>query len=111
MIRKILVHTMLLCAALYCVAAAALAQANDPPYSLSCRDQNNSYTGERARHCEVKEQTLAATGGALKVDGMQNGGISIKGWERNEILVRYRVQTQAPTQAEADHLASRIRVT
>ena len=42
---------------------------------------------------------------------MKNGGISVKGWERNEILVRYMIQTQASTQAEADSLASQVRVT
>src|SRR3989442_4179774 len=60
-------------------------------------------------HCEIKEQTLPA-GGIITVDGKQNGGISIKGWERNEVLVRSRIQTQAPTQAEADQLAREVRV-
>ena len=111
MMRKVLGHTALVCAALCLAASAGFAQADDSRYSLTCRDQNNyDDNGRRARHCEVKEQTLAATGGTLKVDGMQNGGISVKGWERNEILVRYRIQTQAPTQAEADSLASQIRV-
>src|SRR5918911_1370561 len=108
--KKLLAHTALLCFALCLAAPAVLAQADNSRYSLSCRDQNN-YNNERARHCEVKEQTLAATGDTLNVDGMQNGGISVKGWERNEILVRYRIQTQAPTQAEADSLASQVRVT
>lgn len=111
MIKKVLVHTALTCAALCLAASAAFAQADKGRYSLSCRDQNNYGDDSRARHCEVKEQTLAATGGTLSVDGMQNGGISVKGWERNEILVRYRIQTQASTQAQADSLASQIRVT
>jgi DUF4097 and DUF4098 domain-containing protein YvlB len=46
----------------------------------------------------------------ITVDGKQNGGISIKGWERNEVLVRSRIQTQAPTQAEADQLAREVRI-
>jgi DUF4097 and DUF4098 domain-containing protein YvlB len=91
------------------VASVVFAQGGgETNYSLSCRDQGND---SRARHCEVKEQTLAPTGGTLSVDGKQNGGISVKGWERNEILVRYRINTQASTQAEADSLASQIRVT
>ncbi len=76
---------------------------NDP---LACRD---NWHGERlANHCEIKEQTLAASGGPIKVDGRQNGGVSIKGWDRNEILVRERLQTSAPSQAEADSLARQI---
>ncbi|HEY0386585.1 MAG TPA: hypothetical protein VGC64_11265 [Pyrinomonadaceae bacterium] len=110
MFRKILVLTALTCAALGLAASTASAQTANSRYSLTCRDQDYSSSDARARHCEVKEQTLAATGGRLDVDGMQNGGIAVKGWERNEILVRYRIQTQASTQAEADNLASQIRV-
>jgi DUF4097 and DUF4098 domain-containing protein YvlB len=74
---------------------------------MTCRDTWNS---DRLQgHCEIKEQTLPA-GGAIAVDGGRNGGVAIKGWERNEILVRTRVQTAASTQAEADQLATQIRV-
>jgi hypothetical protein len=60
-------------------------------------------------HCEIKEQTVSA-GGTITVDGRTNGGISIKGSERHDILVRARIQTEAPTQAEADQLAQQIRI-
>jgi hypothetical protein len=111
MMRKALTHTALICAALCLAASAGFAQADNSRSSLACRDQDDYDNNSRARHCEVKEQTLAATGGTLSVDGMQNGGISVKGWERNEILARYRIQTHAATQAEADNLASQVRVT
>ncbi len=75
--------------------------------SLECRDWRGN--DRLQSHCEIKEQTLAA-GGTITVDGKQNGGISIKGWERNEVLVRSRIQTQAPTQAEADQLAREVHV-
>ncbi|HEX8846524.1 MAG TPA: hypothetical protein VF791_17890 [Pyrinomonadaceae bacterium] len=108
--RKISTHTALILAALCLAASAAFGQGDNQRYSLRCREQDNDSNDSRARHCEVKEQTLAATGGAINVDGMENGGISVKGWERSEILVRYRIQTQAQTQAEADSLASQVRV-
>lgn len=110
MIRKALAHVALICAALALTASAAFAQGDNSRYSLSCRNQDNYNNDSRGRHCEVKEQTLSGVG-ALNVDGRENGGISIKGWERNDVLVRYRIQTQASTQAEADNLASQIRVT
>ena len=75
--------------------------------SLECREWRGN--DRLQSHCEIKEQTLPA-GGIITVDGKQNGGISIKGWERNEVLVRSRIQTQAPTQAEADQLAREVRV-
>ncbi len=106
MMKRILTGAALLCLA----ATACWAQSDGQRSTLSCRDQGNSYgDGSRARNCEVKEQTLSA--GALDVDASQNGGISVKGWGRNEVLVRYRVQTQAKTQAEADNLAAQIRLT
>lgn len=111
MMRKVLARTSLICVALGLAALASFAQAENSRYSLNCRDQDNYGDESRARHCAIKEQTLPATGDTLNVDGSKNGGIAVKGWERNEILVRYRLHTHAPTQGEADALASRIRVT
>lgn len=76
--------------------------------SFGCRD--NFDNDRLANHCEIKEQTLAASGSTIAVDGKQNGGIRVRGWERNEILVRARIQAAAPTQAEADELASQITI-
>ena len=75
--------------------------------SMECREYRD--TDRLFAHCEIKEQTLAA-GGAITVDGKQNGGISIKGWDQNEILVRAKVEARAPTQAEANVLAQQVRI-
>lgn len=107
MMRRLLAHAAFACAALLLAASASFAQGAGTRASLSCRDQD-SWGDSRFRHCEVKEETIAA--GALDVDGTQNGGIAVKGWERNETLVRYRVEAQAPSQAEADSLAAQVRV-
>ena len=106
--RKVFVYMTLSAVALLIASAAAFAQGDNARYSLNCNDQGRG-NDSRAHHCEVKEQTIQAT--ALNVDGRTNGGISIKGWERNETLVRYRIQSYAQTQAEADSLASQIQVT
>ena len=76
--------------------------------SLSCRDdwQNDRLVN----HCEIKEQTLPASDNTIAVDGRMNGGVSIKGWERNEILMRARIQTAAPTEAEANELAKEVKI-
>jgi len=78
---------------------SATAQKKDG--QMGCGDSNHD--GRLQTYCEIKEQTLAATG-AVAVDGKQNGGISIKGWDRADVFVRARVQTAAPTQAEAEAL-------
>jgi DUF4097 and DUF4098 domain-containing protein YvlB len=75
--------------------------------SLQCRDSN--YDSRLYSHCSIKEQAVPA-GGIITVDGKQNGGISIKGWERNDLLVRAKIETRAPTQSEADALAQQVRI-
>lgn len=72
--------------------------------SLDCQDRTIE---DRLKvHCEIKETTLTA--GAINVDAGRNGGVAVKGWDRNEVLVRYRIETRAPTKDEADQLASQI---
>jgi Putative adhesin len=74
---------------------------------LSC---NDNWGGDRASHCLIKEQTIAATGGILTVDGRKNGGVTVKGWDRNEIFVRAKIQTWANIDAEAQALAGQVRI-
>ena len=76
--------------------------------SLGCRD--NWGNNRLANHCEIKEQTLVPSGSTIEVDGKMNGGVSIKGWERTEVLVRARIQASGTTQAEADELAAQITI-
>jgi DUF4097 and DUF4098 domain-containing protein YvlB len=75
--------------------------------ALSC---NDNWGGDRGSHCVIKEQTVAAPGGTITVDGRKNGGVSVKGWDRNEILVRAKIQTWADIDAEAQALAGQIRI-
>ncbi|HZF37370.1 MAG TPA: hypothetical protein VE715_00975 [Blastocatellia bacterium] len=74
---------------------------------LSC---NDNWGGDRASHCVIKEQMVAATGGMIIVDGKMNGGVTVRGWDRNEIFVRAKIQTWADTDAEAQALSSQIRI-
>ena len=85
-------------------AAALSAQ---PKATLDCNHDNNG--GNRAHFCEMREQAGPA-GSMLSVDARQNGGISIKGWDRADVLVRAQVRTEAPTDGEAQNLARQINV-
>lgn len=96
----------MLVAALCLMSILAWAQGSSQERGLTCNDHWN----DRPSHCEIREQTLPATGSAINVDGGQNGGVSVKGWDRGEILVRARVQAQANSEAEARDLASQIRI-
>jgi DUF4097 and DUF4098 domain-containing protein YvlB len=75
---------------------------------MTCDDQWSD--GNRAQHCEIREATIPAPGGVLTVDGQKNGGISVKGADRSDVLVRARVQTRADTDDEARAMATQIRV-
>ncbi len=77
-------------------------------HSLSCDDQWSD--GNKAQHCEMRETTIPAAAGVLSVDGQRNGGISIKGGDRSDVLIRARVQTRADTDADAQAMATQIRV-
>ena len=78
--------------------------------SLACRDDGDWYNDRLVGHCEMREQTLAPSGGTIGIDGRQNGGISVKGWDQNQILVRSKVQTGAATAEEARALAQQVRI-
>lgn len=84
----------------------ALAQKEKSHDSLACRE--GWHDDKLASHCEIKEQTLPATGNTISVDARENGSVSVKGWERNEILLRARIQTAASSEAEANELAKQI---
>jgi DUF4097 and DUF4098 domain-containing protein YvlB len=74
--------------------------------TMSCKDQNQG--GNRGfAFCEVRETTLASLA-TLNVDGRQNGGISIKGANRADILVRAMVQARGDTDAEAKTTGAQV---
>jgi DUF4097 and DUF4098 domain-containing protein YvlB len=98
-----------LIAALFALTGVSVLAQGSKGGSLSCRD-NNWYNDRLVGNCEIREQTLAPSGGTIAIDGRQNGGVSVKGWDQNQVLVRARVQTGAPTQDEAVALGRQIRI-
>lgn len=104
--KKWLGYTLLILATLSLACASGMAQKKTEG-PMECRD---SWNNDRLQnHCEIREQTVPA-GGTIDVDAGRNGGVLVKGWDRNEILVRSRIQTSAPTLAEAQVLAKQVRI-
>jgi DUF4097 and DUF4098 domain-containing protein YvlB len=64
---------------------------------LTC-EQN--WGGDRARFCEMREQTIPSAG-RLEIDGRQNGGVSVKSWDRSDVLVRSQVTAQGDNDGDA----------
>jgi len=85
-----------------CLAPALLAQDK----TMSCNDEGR---WDRGHYCEIREVTIPATA-KLDVDGGVNGGISIKGANRNDILVRSKVQAYQDDDADSRRVASEIQV-
>jgi DUF4097 and DUF4098 domain-containing protein YvlB len=70
---------------------------------------DNSGHGSSARYCEVREQTTAAVG-LLSVDPGENGGATVKGWSRNDVLVRSRVEGWGASDADARTTTTQVSV-
>ncbi len=51
-----------------------------------CREYRSR--DRRGWYCEVREFTIPASSDALDIDAGGNGGISVEGWDRSEVLVR-----------------------
>ncbi len=80
---------------------------NNTEKRMTC--DNGRDSGERARHCEIREQTVPSAG-RLNVDAGRNGGATVKGWLRSDVLVRARVEASADTEAAAAQMASHVAV-
>jgi hypothetical protein len=71
--------------------------------------ENNWSWNDRESVNELREVTIAAVG-SLTVDGKNNGGISVKGENRNDILIRSCVQAWAKTDEAATASMKAIRI-
>ena len=76
--------------------------------TLKCEGER--WNGRQERFCEIRE-TSVPYAGRLSADSGKNGGITVKGWNRQEVLVRSRVEAWGPTEAEARITAGQVRVT
>jgi DUF4097 and DUF4098 domain-containing protein YvlB len=95
-------------AALTClISADAFAQTSRAAQFMdNCRRNR----GDDERFCETRNVTLAPTQ-ALNVDGRDNGGITVHGWDKNQIEIVAMIQAQAGTEADAANIAKEILVT
>ncbi len=70
----------------------------------------NGWNNNLESYCEVQEFGLDADRDRIRVDGGQNGGIRIKGWDKDEILVRAKVTGYARSESKAKELADGVKV-
>jgi len=75
--------------------------------NLTC--DNSGYRGDGGRFCEMREQPATAAG-RLNVDAGANGGATVKGWLRSDVLVRARVEAWGDSDSAASLLGAQIHV-
>ncbi|MDB4877723.1 MAG: hypothetical protein JWM41_4169 [Gemmatimonadetes bacterium] len=97
----------LLAAALMVSAAAAAAAQSDRAARFMENCQRNRSDNEQ--FCETRDFTLAA-GKSLTVDGRENGGITVHGWDRAETKVVAMIQAQALSVSDAASIAKQISI-
>lgn len=94
--------------ALFALLGALALPAQEAAEPMPCDDGWRGGWRGRSGVCEIREITLPA--GALAVDGGPNGGISVAGSDRGDILVRARVMAWADDEQAARDLASRVEI-
>lgn len=97
-------------AVLFLSAAAILpaqSQNRDRDFGLSddawCRDARD------ADFCEVREETLRNLN-TVDIDARGNGGVSVRGWDRDDVHVRVRVTAHARNEDDARSLVRDVRL-
>lgn len=96
-------------AALLLFAPAAFAQQmqREPDAEWCRRDRHGD--DNRDRWCEVRSVTIPASS-SFEVDASPNGGIEVEAWDRDEIQIEAKVETQARQSGDARRLADEIDV-
>lgn len=96
----------LLLAIFFLTGTAISAQEKETVKRDFCSDNwsNNNQLTVR----DLRETTVAA--GDVNVDGRRNGGISVRGENRSDVLVRACVQAWAKSEAEANSIVKSVRV-
>ncbi|MEM8485909.1 MAG: DUF4097 family beta strand repeat-containing protein [Bacteroidota bacterium] len=100
--RKLLAFTLLILLSVPAMAQDRVSQNDD-----WCDDDN--WNNNLEKYCEVREYELKSRD-QVNVDGGQNGGISIIGWDKNEILVRAKVSGRARSERQARELVEEVEV-
>jgi hypothetical protein len=98
--KKLMITTAAL---LLCAPAALLAQGKAGP----CRE--HSFDSDNPHVCELREMTIPASG-SLNVDGKENGGVSVVGTDRSDILIKAEVVAWGHSESAAHEMQQEVRV-
>lgn len=74
-----------------------------------CREGRHRSSDDRERFCDVRESRLDPTR-SLDIDGRENGGVSVHGWDRSQVLVLAKIEADGEDQDDARDVASQINI-
>ena len=89
------------------VSSPLQAQPAEPP-TMTCEVHDN-HDSDRAQYAEPRQQTLPASS-LEKIHASPNGGITIHGSDRADVLIHACVHATAPTDQDARSLASQVQI-
>lgn len=92
--------------------AASLASAqfqDNRTQELKCDDARRWWADKRSHTCSMQDQTIGAVG-RLDIGPSHNGAITVKGWDRNDVLVRARIDAWGKNDAVAADVARQVRI-
>lgn len=90
-------------------AAEKVAAKADKAFTRKEFCANNWSHGDRVSVSDLREMTVPAAG-SVNIDSGRNGGISVRGEDRSDVLLKACVQAWAITEAEARSIAASIRI-
>lgn len=88
------------------VVPQLFAQQDEAEWLEDCREYERK---GRVAHCEVRNTGYRqAAGQSITVDPGDNGGVSIRGWDRDSVHIQTRVRAQARSESDARAMAQRV---
>ncbi|WP_167856312.1 DUF4097 family beta strand repeat-containing protein [Hymenobacter metallicola] len=101
--------TLLLGLLLSLATVAARAQAV-PAFTFTCGDGTFTSSSSK-RYCETRDKILPAPADqGITIDGGANGGITVKGWDGNQVRVRAKILAWGKNEAEAQKLGKSVSI-
>jgi DUF4097 and DUF4098 domain-containing protein YvlB len=98
----------LLLIAMLAAAPGLLAQQDEDEWLENCREYESR---RRIPYCEVRHTGYRQSAGALlTADPSDNGGVSIRGWDRDSVHVQARIKAVARSEDAARAIAEQIRI-
>jgi len=86
---------------------AAQRRSDSRDWQISC-SRSGSYDSDTERVCHMVEKTIAAPAGVLHIDGRVNGGVTVIGENRRDVLIRVMVEAHARSESRAEELADAV---